>query len=194
MVFYSVSTRTAVLVELTCPAEENIDIRHEEKLGKYETLIPECWQMGWKVRVYAVEVGARGYVAPSTRSYFAQLGLKNSSVRKLCKEASDVVLRWSFWIWIGKEKMEWFAQRSEKEGLACETVSAASEVFTDCVGKAHAEAVETVSDIEEPGGVSESIDFQVEVLRRKANRSQSGVKNIGNSCMAYYIYYVYSRP
>ena len=35
-------------------------------------------------------------------------------MRRLCKEASDTVLRWSFWIWLGKEKEEWFAQREGK--------------------------------------------------------------------------------
>ena len=34
---------------------------------------------------------------------------------KKCKEASDTALRWSFWIWMGKDKNEWFAQKSSGE-------------------------------------------------------------------------------
>jgi hypothetical protein len=60
MVLYSTSKKILVIIELTCPSEENIELRHAEKTAKYEDLEMECRKNGWKTRFFAVEVGARG--------------------------------------------------------------------------------------------------------------------------------------
>ena len=55
IVIYSLEIKTVILVELTCPSEENIEIRHQEKLERYEELVAECTALiccrGWRQRV-----------------------------------------------------------------------------------------------------------------------------------------------
>ena len=115
MVLYSDTAKMVIMIELTCPVEGNIECRHQEKTGKYEELVQECRTNGWKVWFFAVEVGARGYVAGSFRYCLSRLGLPGAKVKKVCNHVSDTALRWSFWIWIGREKTEWFAQKGSLE-------------------------------------------------------------------------------
>ena len=95
-----------------------------------------------------------------------------------------MALRWSFWIWLGREKEEWFAQRS-RDGGGQATVGAVNETatveFSEPTEVAES-GMDTEVDAECPDAVSESIDFQVEVLRKEAGKTWSGIKNIGNSC------------
>ena len=63
------------------------------KRPKYEDLEMECRKNGWKTRFYAVEVGARGYVAESMRQCWSRLGLVK--VKRIFRQVSDTALRWS---------------------------------------------------------------------------------------------------
>ena len=49
-----------ILIELMCPVEDNIEQRHSEKVSHYEGLLKECINAGWKVHLFAKEVGACG--------------------------------------------------------------------------------------------------------------------------------------
>ena len=49
-----------------------------DKDAQYECLIRECKANGWRTVVYAVEVGASGYVAVSLKSCFFSLCCKGS--------------------------------------------------------------------------------------------------------------------
>ena len=142
--------------------------------------------MGWKASVWAVEVGARGYVAASTRSCFLRLGLSRAKVKKLCKEASDTALRWSFWIWLGREKAEWFSPNAGGivSGVRRVSVMAGQELCGSVKksGNVNAPVVTTGATAGGTDEISQDIDFQVEVLRKEASGSHSGLKNIGNSC------------
>ena len=57
--------KTIVMVELTCLCEENLDNQHMKKLDSYDKLKNDCEINGWKVFLFDVEVGPRGYVALS---------------------------------------------------------------------------------------------------------------------------------
>ena len=81
IVIYSVKLKKVIVVELTCPAEENIEERHSEKLGRYEILRKDCISTGWKVHLFAIEVGVRGYAACSLRTCLSKLGFTHRSVR-----------------------------------------------------------------------------------------------------------------
>ena len=54
-----------VLIELTVPWEERIEEAHEHKLKKYQALIFESQQNGWKAWNLPVEVGCRGFAGQS---------------------------------------------------------------------------------------------------------------------------------
>ena len=65
IVIWSPSSRPAILVELTVPWEERIEEAYERKRNKYQDLVADCQQRGWRVWCLPVEVGCRGFVGQS---------------------------------------------------------------------------------------------------------------------------------
>ena len=49
IVIYSLKLRKVILIKLTCPAEENIEEWHSEKISRYDGLLKDCINPGWKV-------------------------------------------------------------------------------------------------------------------------------------------------
>nr|XP_022314167.1 uncharacterized protein LOC111118822 [Crassostrea virginica] len=66
IVIWSAKTKQAVLLELTVPWEERIEEAYERKNLKYQELVKNCQENGWKIWFFAVEVGCRGFVGQST--------------------------------------------------------------------------------------------------------------------------------
>ena len=81
---YSLKLRKVILIELTCPAEENMGERHSEKIPRYDGFLKDCINVGWRVHLFAIEVGARGYAACSLRC-FSRLGFMQRTVRDIIK-------------------------------------------------------------------------------------------------------------
>ena len=69
IVIWSLPLKSVVLIDLTVPLETNMDVAHERKLRRYEDLVAQCRVRGWRCELFAVEVGARGFV--SDRFLFA---------------------------------------------------------------------------------------------------------------------------
>ena len=101
---YAISrlTKCCVLIELTCPLEENITQWHATKTDKYAELRIEAELKGWKVFFLVVEVGARGWIPPSTTGQLRAMGLAPSRVRALGKKLSDIAQKSSYVIWINR--------------------------------------------------------------------------------------------
>ena len=59
IVLWSKGTKQVVLIELTVPWEERMEEAHERKLKKYQALIFESQQNGWKAWNLPVEVSCR---------------------------------------------------------------------------------------------------------------------------------------
>ena len=95
------------MVELTCPCEENFEVRHKEKEARYEGLAADCRKAGWRTYVFAVEVGARGYAADSLLTCLRRLGVKSRVVKKITTSVSNCALRSSFWIWLKRAEAAW---------------------------------------------------------------------------------------
>ena len=104
IVLVSRATKTVVLLELTCPSEERFDEAHRLKIRRYEDLSIDCELAGWKCWNFAVEVGARGYVAKSLQSCLARLGFKFRNAQSIVRECGDTSLRSSFWLWLSRDK------------------------------------------------------------------------------------------
>jgi hypothetical protein len=119
IVIYSRMSGTVIMVELTCPCEENMEVQHKRKLDKYTDLKADCEIRNWKVHLFAVEVGARGYSGQSLSSCLRSLGVRNRPLRSCVEAAGDEALRTSFWVWFLKEKDVWekvgFDQRKKKQ-------------------------------------------------------------------------------
>ena len=199
MVLYSETGKVVVFIELTCPVEENLEVRHEEKLGRYEGLIPECKENGWEVVLFAVEVGARGYVAASLRSCLNRLGCKSKTIKEVCREASNAALRSSFWIWLGRESLGW-----KRTGCAVDCVSSSETVLDGSQSSSQISSSPTLSSQMSTGysqatddGLEENINRQVNEIRNqtrvredaespmsvvKLRSGRCGMRNMGNSC------------
>ncbi|XP_069114823.1 uncharacterized protein [Argopecten irradians] len=65
IVIWSSSSKQAVLVELTVPWEDRINDAYERKQAKYQDLVSDCQQRGWRMWCLPVEVGCRGFVGQS---------------------------------------------------------------------------------------------------------------------------------
>ena len=70
ILLFSRSTKKVIIIELTCPCEENMSQWHEEKSQKYYPLCCSIRSNGWSVYFYAIEVGTQGFCAESVRSCF----------------------------------------------------------------------------------------------------------------------------
>ena len=101
---WSVSSRKVVLLELTVPWEERVQEAFERKMAKYQGLVAECKEKGWKTWCFPVEVGCRGFVAQSLPHALRQLGITGKSRRKVVTEAGRSAEQASSWIWRKREE------------------------------------------------------------------------------------------
>ena len=95
------------IVELTVPHEDNIMNAHERKEARYEELVHECEEAGWRVEYFPVEVGCRGYIAPSVRKWLSAAGLRLRKRNEVMKVLQQTVEKASHWIWIKREDESW---------------------------------------------------------------------------------------
>ena len=107
LVLYSLAKKTVIILELTCPCEENMEEWHRVKFEKYEPLATSIRSRGWIVHLFPVEIGARGYCSNSVKSCLSRLGLSSKSVRLSLKQLSLASLTASFQIWQAKDCLTW---------------------------------------------------------------------------------------
>ena len=103
ILLYSKSSKRAVLLELTCPCEENMESWHSQKLNKYTPLAKVIEDNGWAVDLFAIEVGARGYSSRSLSICLKRLGFNNKIVHKTTKSLSCISMKASFYIWLARK-------------------------------------------------------------------------------------------
>ena len=114
IVMYSDQAKVVVLIELTSPAEENLEKWREVKLTKYEKLAENIRGGGvWKVFVFTIEAGARGFVAKRAGYVWRRLGLTEKEGRTLSQKISRTAIRCSHFIWICRNTKEWRSPVSE---------------------------------------------------------------------------------
>ena len=78
LILVSRNTKQLGIVELTVPNEDRIEVSGEIKRQKYELIVQDGRQNGWRVRVWAVEVGCRGFPAMSMSAMKKDIGLNGS--------------------------------------------------------------------------------------------------------------------
>ena len=109
VVLWSTSTKTVILGELTCPAEENIMKAHVRKVDRYATLCEQIRDAGWTPVLRTFEAGARGFVGHRCHKFFRELGL--SSRGTASKDISLVTARCTYGIWLKRKSSDWNASR-----------------------------------------------------------------------------------
>ena len=96
-----------IFIELTVPWEENIDKAQLRKDERYRSLELLCEQDKWQVRRFEIEVGARGYVAPSFARAWTALGLPPKLRKDLRRNCSDKALLCSYVIYLARFNLLW---------------------------------------------------------------------------------------
>ena len=76
------ATKRVVLIELTVPWEERIEEAQERKKTKYQPLLDECRQRGWKTWNLPVKVGSWGFAGQSLWRAFGVLGITGMTRRR----------------------------------------------------------------------------------------------------------------
>ena len=112
ILLFSKSSKRAVLLELTCPCEENMENWHSQKLNKYTPLAKVIEKNGWVVDLFAIEVGARGYSSKSLPICLKRLGFNNKIVQKTTKSLSCISMKASFYIWLARNSSGWSSKTS----------------------------------------------------------------------------------
>ena len=93
---WSVSTKTVIWGELTCPLEELILDAHVRKKQTYPNLEIACQCNGWKVYAFPFEVGSIGFVGHSCRKFLSAIGLRGSRQKAIILEQSLAVHRFTY--------------------------------------------------------------------------------------------------
>ncbi|KAL1276035.1 hypothetical protein QQF64_035658 [Cirrhinus molitorella] len=112
IVLWSRGTKQVVLIELTVPWEERMEEAYERKLKKYQGLILESQQNGWKAWNLPVEVGCRGFAGQSLWRTLGLLGIEGMARKRLVGKVTEQAESASHWIWIQRE-VRWQSQSGE---------------------------------------------------------------------------------
>jgi hypothetical protein len=107
IIIWSRKKKSVILIELTCPAEENISASNVKKLARYDDLQAHVRIRAWSCVTMAIEAGARGFVAKSMHNCFRKLGFSFSKASSMCKAVSSVVARCSYYIWMSRNNKQW---------------------------------------------------------------------------------------
>ena len=98
----SEKTKRLGIIELTVPGEERIEVSGELKRNKYQEIVEEGKAKGWRVRVWAVEVGCRGFPAASMVALLKELGYSGTQRKNCLKKlgnaaeiSSEAIWKWS---------------------------------------------------------------------------------------------------
>ena len=103
----SKSSRQIVIVELTVPNEDRIEVSGEIKRTKCERIASEGRLNGWSVRIWAVEVGCRGFPAVSLSSFMKDIGYQGSHKKKAIERISQVAEQASHSLWKASHYRQW---------------------------------------------------------------------------------------
>ena len=95
------------LVELTVPYEDNIDAAQVRKDDRYEGLLAECEEAGWRATHLSVEVGCRGFIGHRLRQWFSTIGLNARQKNSAMREVQETVEKASHWIWLKRNDDRW---------------------------------------------------------------------------------------
>ena len=102
----SKNSKQMIMVELTVPHEERIEVSGEIKRTKYNHIVEEGKVNGWTVSIWPVEVGCRGFPANSMAAFLRALGLTGKSRKVALKNLGEKAEEASrmIWLWSNNEE------------------------------------------------------------------------------------------
>ena len=107
LIIVSRQTKQIGIVELTVPNEDRIEVSGELKRLKYEQIAQEGRLNGWRVKIWAVEVGCRGFPAVSMSTFLKDIGYRGASKKKVIEKLSKVTEEASHSLWKASHYKEW---------------------------------------------------------------------------------------
>ena len=107
LIVFSNSMKRIIIIELTCPCEENMESWHSIKLSKYLPLVDVIRRSGWSVDLFAIEVGARGYCSRSVPLCLKNLGFTNKEAFLVSRQLGYTSMKASFCIWFSRVSPVW---------------------------------------------------------------------------------------
>ena len=100
-------TKQIAIVELTVPNEDRIEVSGELKRLKYEQIAQEGRKNGWRVRIWAVEIGCRGFPAVSMSTFLKYIGYRGGMKKKVIEKMSKVAEEASHSLWKASHYKSW---------------------------------------------------------------------------------------
>ena len=94
----SIATDSFILVELTVPWEDIMDLSNALKSDRYLDLTMDLEARGYGVYLFAIEVGARRLVGKSSYAFLRAIGLSKHFVKEMSEAAEP------HWIWTTKDR------------------------------------------------------------------------------------------
>ena len=107
IILISEEARQMIMIELTVPTEDRIEISGELKRAKYTPIVEEGKQNGWGISIWAVEVGCRGFPARSMSSLLKAMGFQGKERKKALKRLGEKAEEASRAIWGWSNMKEW---------------------------------------------------------------------------------------
>ena len=107
IVIWSTALQSAILIELTCPSEENISQAKARKKLRYVELLKQIEDSKWSVKRFTIEAGARGCLSHSFFSTFRSLGMSTKIARSICNSVSQTVSKCSYAIFHAYKSPVW---------------------------------------------------------------------------------------
>ena len=135
-----------------------MESQHDYKKGKYASLVNIIKLNGWKIDLFAVEVGARGYCSRSLISCLKTLGFNNKLAFSCARKLGYTSMQSSFVIWLARNSKYW--QRQEP------SISPTQILLPDSSAK------------------SSSLVVHHKVVDKSSNQNPVGLHNKGNTCYA----------
>ena len=84
---------------MTVPGEDRLEVSGELKKTKYEELREGAEARGWRVTIWTVEVGSRGYAFRSLGQLLKDMGLHGKEKKNIIRKVEDVAENCSNRIW-----------------------------------------------------------------------------------------------
>ena len=106
LLILNMSKRMGV-IELTVPSEDRVKVSGELKKAKYAVLQQEAKKNGWSVRIWAVEVGCRGFPAASMATFIKDIGVTGAERKRTLRKVDKTAERASKWLWSSSRLKEW---------------------------------------------------------------------------------------
>jgi len=192
LVIYSDREKYVILIELTCPCEENIEAWHAKKLATYnEKIVPYIKENGWSVSLFAIEVGARGYCATSVKYCLNTLGFSGKDSRRIIGNLGMISMKRSFHIWLARNSPDWVLDspscpwQKVKHRFETKTVSSGRKHHNTPHERQHISSPQSKSSRSPPTPTPNQVDSEtITSSKGTTSRKPLGLANKGNTCYA----------